>query len=601
MSNDAQYERIVRLIPVDELQSSYNSVVQDEISVVNRSVDDIVAAFSHVKEVRNAVTQLQTSKPQRSSSLLETMNSTLKLQQELEMRLQSVIQLMGTSQICMESLVEKNTECSDELKSNFSSLDECNSSDESEVEGRVIGESNSHGLFTNPDTMILDLEDDNNGGAETSRRLNLLPPVDTKEIRRIADCGSLNMETVVVKKSKELREMVENVDKISAPARYSRIRGIMLEITDVVNNKGKTGLREEDAVAIMRYVVEWPRDYIDQRSLLGIYQRFLEAMTTYEGQAVDIKEKSRLTVLIAKFSRDLEQLESREIVTKEVTVTSLAACNQKRNYPTHSAVNATACFESDNKKRSEPKQDKPNVTTSQGTTTTAKVPLEQSATTTMRPPVVRTVKPLPNKVKTPAYYTIMINNLKETPMQRRVQCIPHVLFQLKKAMLEDEVGQQKWQISDSVTEVLQWITKGFDVRHDFDGYHDFAIVLFSYAAQHPEAEALQRITDQFSVDIDKIRSAAPPRKTLISSAHGDETNSSDSHESSPAKSATMNVTTETSLKVDDSTDEMRKSKSESEHESESESESDYDDEKEAIGGSEAAWNLVMAAARESGL
>ncbi|KAF1772352.1 hypothetical protein GQ600_20630 [Phytophthora cactorum] len=51
---DAQYERIVRLIPVDELQGSYNSVLQDELSSVSHAVNDIAAALSRLEDVRDA-------------------------------------------------------------------------------------------------------------------------------------------------------------------------------------------------------------------------------------------------------------------------------------------------------------------------------------------------------------------------------------------------------------------------------------------------------------------------------------------------------------------------------------------------------------------
>ncbi|KAG6969973.1 hypothetical protein JG688_00005084 [Phytophthora aleatoria] len=96
---DAQYERIVRLIPVDELQGSYNSVLQDEISSVSHAVNDIAAALSRLEDVRDAVSKLQQDNPQRSLSLLKTMDRTLELQHELGVRLQKVTQLTGVTSI----------------------------------------------------------------------------------------------------------------------------------------------------------------------------------------------------------------------------------------------------------------------------------------------------------------------------------------------------------------------------------------------------------------------------------------------------------------------------------------------------------------------
>eukprot|EP00644_Phytophthora_capsici_P001348 jgi/Phyca11/105214/e_gw1.10.548.1 len=109
---DAQYERIVRMIPVDALQSSYNSVIQDGISSVNDAVDGVVAALSHVKEVRDAVDKLGQDKPQRNNNLLNTMEKTMALQRELESVLQKMIQLRMMTQM---SVAERRHQLPDVL------------------------------------------------------------------------------------------------------------------------------------------------------------------------------------------------------------------------------------------------------------------------------------------------------------------------------------------------------------------------------------------------------------------------------------------------------------------------------------------------------
>lgn len=84
------YERILLSIPVDELEVGYNSVLQEEIQSVHRSVDDISTAFGKLEELRDVVNELHRDKKStggHSASLLEVMASTLELQRKLSTKL----------------------------------------------------------------------------------------------------------------------------------------------------------------------------------------------------------------------------------------------------------------------------------------------------------------------------------------------------------------------------------------------------------------------------------------------------------------------------------------------------------------------------------
>ncbi|EEY53992.1 uncharacterized protein PITG_07676 [Phytophthora infestans T30-4] len=141
---DAQYERIVRLIPVDELQSSYNSVQLDGINSVDRAVDGVVAALSRLKEVRNAVNKLAQDKPQRSRSLTKTMGRTLEVQQELEVKLQMMTILMRATstnkkrqrsgQVTRTANTQRDSDESETESSSKSSSDSSDSDSESSSE-----------------------------------------------------------------------------------------------------------------------------------------------------------------------------------------------------------------------------------------------------------------------------------------------------------------------------------------------------------------------------------------------------------------------------------------------------------------------------------
>ncbi|KAG7395414.1 hypothetical protein PHYBOEH_003773 [Phytophthora boehmeriae] len=86
------YARILSLVAPRELHSSCNGVLQYEISQLESSVKDLLAAYAKVEEVRDAVSKLEEGKAPsgRSASLMETMDSSLELQEELSKKLEKV-------------------------------------------------------------------------------------------------------------------------------------------------------------------------------------------------------------------------------------------------------------------------------------------------------------------------------------------------------------------------------------------------------------------------------------------------------------------------------------------------------------------------------
>ncbi|KAE9350327.1 hypothetical protein PF008_g6499 [Phytophthora fragariae] len=88
----ALYERILSLLKPAELHHSCNSVLQDEYAALQHAVDESVAAFAKVEEVRDAVNQLEQGKPStgRSASLMEAMDAAMQLQKDLKKKLEQV-------------------------------------------------------------------------------------------------------------------------------------------------------------------------------------------------------------------------------------------------------------------------------------------------------------------------------------------------------------------------------------------------------------------------------------------------------------------------------------------------------------------------------
>jgi hypothetical protein len=94
----ALYERIVLLVPVEELADGYNAALSEDMSPLQRAVDDVAAAFAKLEEVRDAVHKLEgASGPttSRSSSLADVLDSTMELQRRLKKKVEATLALMA--------------------------------------------------------------------------------------------------------------------------------------------------------------------------------------------------------------------------------------------------------------------------------------------------------------------------------------------------------------------------------------------------------------------------------------------------------------------------------------------------------------------------
>ncbi|KAL3672555.1 hypothetical protein V7S43_001851 [Phytophthora oleae] len=459
------------MIPVDALQSSYNSVLQDGISSIDSAVDDTVAALSHLKEVRDAVAKLGQDKPHRNKSLLNTMDRTMSLQQELELALQKMIQVVNAKGT--NSNRRLSTDSSRSEVSRGVSKGDSNSESSAESEDKPIATSarlqlgrerggndelrKRNGEFQNENQKRIRLTSENATSAGSSRILNLLPPVEEEKTPlrpiEIVECTEDNVVDGL-KTSGQYLGMMRKLAKMSAIKRYAHTREVLQEIADVVDKYGKTRLREEHAVILVRTVMMWPlRDNTDQKSLMDVYQRFLKSMEAYEGQMVNKNDRAQLKSLIPNLSWVLKELES------------CVSNNEQLKGPAGGAQS--------------------------------------------QPPVVSAAKPLPSssseEQQHAATYTTLIKNGKQMPIRSRLQVIPRILFLLKDGMVTDEAGAQKSAIADSIEELLKWIVKGSKVWQDLGAYQVFAVILSSYAEQHFELEKLKRVADQFSKTIDKLR------------------------------------------------------------------------------------------------
>lgn len=306
---DAQYERIVRMIPVDALQSSYNSLIQEGISSVNNAVDGVVAALSHLKEVRDAVDKLGQDKPQKNNNLLNTMEKTMALQRELKSVLQKMIQVENTT----NSNVNRLRGVSKRMAKYSADKPIASRGGSEELRKR-------EGELQNENQKRIRLSTGNAHSAGTVRMLNLLPSVEKMKTPlrpvEVVDRSEQNSATDTLKTSEDYLQMMRKLATMSAIDRYAHIREVLVEIADVVDKYGRTRVQEEHAVTFVKIVNLWPlRDNTDQKSLMDVYQRFLKAMETYQDQMVDTKNRDKLKWSIDVLAWVLKGLESR--VSKE--------------------------------------------------------------------------------------------------------------------------------------------------------------------------------------------------------------------------------------------------------------------------------------------
>ncbi|POM64359.1 Hypothetical protein PHPALM_20123 [Phytophthora palmivora] len=90
---EALYERVLALVPPEEREVCLNKVLQKEFSVLDEAVNDILAAFTKLDELRNAISKLENNSASiggHSASLVATMESTNVLERQLEKMIRQI-------------------------------------------------------------------------------------------------------------------------------------------------------------------------------------------------------------------------------------------------------------------------------------------------------------------------------------------------------------------------------------------------------------------------------------------------------------------------------------------------------------------------------
>ncbi|POM64360.1 LOW QUALITY PROTEIN: Hypothetical protein PHPALM_20124 [Phytophthora palmivora] len=237
---EALYERVLRLIPVDELREGYNDIVKEEISSINRAINDVSAAFAKLEEVRDAVNQLGSSS---SASLMEVMDDTMTMQRELKRKLDRTITGMtGDRQ---------------KRKRENGTID-ATSCDKGKNRANEEGESSILSTTPKQTVQILLRMDD-----ETNRN--------RKSSKSEAWTVNLNKDNCM----NELRKLT----RFSVVERNRHVPDVLLQLADVIRE-----MSTSDGIVILKYMHLWAHLSLDKKHLLEAFHNFCEMVSPWVNQ-----------------------------------------------------------------------------------------------------------------------------------------------------------------------------------------------------------------------------------------------------------------------------------------------------------------------------
>ncbi|KAG6614066.1 uncharacterized protein IUM83_10096 [Phytophthora cinnamomi] len=244
----ALYERILALVPADELQESFNSVLRDEISTLRTSVDGVAAAFAKLEEVRHAVNKLEHGNGPvsgRSASLLQVMDSTMELQRELEKALERAV-----SEISDANKKRKRVE------------------DKTVVKRGMIGRKTAENMSKDPTTSY-----EKNESTEVSSVKGEKGKAGELQMDTRSEDDAGNSSRAFSMTPANCLEVMRMVTQLSVLERNQHVPGVLAKLEKIVPDQS-----EPNRVSILKYVILWANFSAGLGSNLAVYGRFNEAM-----------------------------------------------------------------------------------------------------------------------------------------------------------------------------------------------------------------------------------------------------------------------------------------------------------------------------------
>ncbi|KAG2760371.1 hypothetical protein PC116_g21903 [Phytophthora cactorum] len=275
---EALCERVLALVPPEELQTASNLVLQEEFLAVDEAANDVLSAFAKLEEVRSAVSKLEqdcASGRGSCSSLLATIESTIAVQRQLEKRLRKIAANASVN-VTLDERKRKRKHEDDNQHFKKSSIGSTDS-----VAATQNGEGpKSEAQVEASDHPLLQLETKDLSPtprvSESKRSLHARNEVDATTRRR-------KME---VKPPRYYMDRVKEVDALPPKERILCIPYLLRELTVSLAEDNSYGQRFR-FTSYLKDMLRWITQTSGQREQLDMFLDFTESVKSFAAKLPD--------------------------------------------------------------------------------------------------------------------------------------------------------------------------------------------------------------------------------------------------------------------------------------------------------------------------
>ncbi|POM64285.1 Hypothetical protein PHPALM_20211 [Phytophthora palmivora] len=256
---EALYERVLALVPPEEREVCLNKVLQKEFSVLNEAMNDILAAFTKLDELRNAILKLENNCASiggHSASLVATTESTNALERQLEKMIQQIA--TGIATVREQYLLCFLMGDRQKRKRENGTID-ATSCDKGKNRANEVGESSI--LSTTPKQtvqILLRMDDETNRNRKSSKS---------------------EAWTVTLNKDNCMNEL-RKLTRFSVVERNRHVPDVLLQLADVIRE-----MSTSDGIVILKYMHLWAHLSLDKKHLLKAFHNFCEMVSPWVNQA----------------------------------------------------------------------------------------------------------------------------------------------------------------------------------------------------------------------------------------------------------------------------------------------------------------------------
>ncbi|KAE9044525.1 hypothetical protein PR003_g5597 [Phytophthora rubi] len=257
------FGRVLSHVPTPQLHESYNAVVHEDFASVSQTLDDVVAAFAKLQEVRDAVSKLQqsheSSTDRRTDSVRTLADNSMVLQQQLQCQVKKLAAGMEVAQ------VERNPVGTDPPVR--SSGGDVNENEERGVASSVKGASGSEASSSSEsESDDDDGSDENSDEAEVASKVSAAEELSTSseaksEPSPANDAKRLETDTQSTAKSfkksaTHMKVIIEMVNTFSPLNRSFIIPEVLAALKRSVE-EDVGGMQQSEATASLKVVLSW--------------------------------------------------------------------------------------------------------------------------------------------------------------------------------------------------------------------------------------------------------------------------------------------------------------------------------------------------------